>query len=118
MYLLTERERGEGAQESKEESDETERVCAYGVHTHTKQLLSLSLPALALSFPFSFHSGRALADTLTSAPAASGLSINRSDRDDTEQLPASLFLGIGQAQWLREDAGCSVAFQWKGAVSL
>lgn len=31
---------------------------------------------------------------------------------------ASLFLGMGQAQWLREYSGFSVAFQWKGAVSV
>lgn len=31
---------------------------------------------------------------------------------------ASLFLGMGQAQWLREYSGWSVAFQWKGAVSV
>lgn len=31
---------------------------------------------------------------------------------------ASLFLGMGQAQWLREYPGSSVALQWKGAVSL
>lgn len=31
---------------------------------------------------------------------------------------ASLFLGMGQAQRLREYPGWSVAFQWKGAISL
>lgn len=61
----------------------TDCVC---VHAESS-CWALSRSALALSFPFSFPSDWALADTLTSAVGASGLSIKRCDTDDTEQLP-------------------------------
>lgn len=87
MYLLPERERGEGAQESKEESDETERVCAYGVHTHTKQLLSFISPCTGPIFPF-LISLRQSPRRHTDLSACCKWSVNKSQRhDDTEQLP-------------------------------
>ena len=85
MYLLLKREREggstrEGGWGGEEESDQTDSVCVcvlVTVLTHTHRAaaelyLSLHWPYLSL---FSFHSDGALADRLTSAAGASGLSI-------------------------------------------